>query len=79
VELRSSSIEYIHERAKALQMCASFPAQLQHAASLVPSLFVLHFCFRFGRHSDAILDFTTVLNARPRFANARFRRAFSYK
>jgi hypothetical protein len=34
---------------------------------------------RFGRHADAILDFTTVLNARPRFANARFRRAFSYK
>ena len=34
---------------------------------------------RFGRHADAVLDFTTVLNARPRFANARFRRAFSFK
>jgi len=53
VELRPRCTEYIHERAKALQM--------------------------FGRHDDAIIDFTTVLDARPRFANARFRRAFSYK
>ena len=69
VELRPSCIEYIHERAKALQMCGI----------TLPSLCYCNILCRFGRHSDAILDFTTVLTARPRFANARFRRAFSYK
>lgn len=64
-------MEYIHERAKALQMWANsaFPALCCSVKRV----------FRFGRHADAVLDFTTVLNARPRFANALFRRAFSYK
>jgi tetratricopeptide (TPR) repeat protein len=69
VELRPSCIEYIHERAKALQMCGSALAT-EHCSNTAR---------RYGRHPDAILDFTTVLNSRPRFANARFRRAFSYK
>ena len=70
VELRPSCIEYIHERAKALQMCG---------ARALPPVQNCNTLRRYGRHSDAILDFTTVLAARPRLANARFRRAFSYK
>ena len=61
VELRPSCIEYIHERAKALQMCG---------ASALPPVRNCNTLRRYGRHSDAILDFTTVLAARPRLANA---------
>jgi hypothetical protein len=49
------------------------------AAQLIRWQLLLNNICRYGRHADAILDFTTVLNTRPRFANARFRRAFSYK
>jgi hypothetical protein len=71
-------VEFIHERAKALQMCYARHLTLTLTITLTLTL-TLTSTSRFGRHADAVLDFTTVLNARPRFANARFRRAFSFK
>jgi hypothetical protein len=49
----------------ARRRCTCALRSLRHAASLVPSLSVLTLCFRFGRHSDAVLDFTTRAKCSP--------------